>query len=313
MCPWESISYGEILIVVCDGWRVRLPRHGEFEDDVRSLKLPRRNLRHIVEGPHCPVRLPGPEDGAWPWGQGAEWTWALNHIAVGNLGERHIHELGLMDWFSVLLCTVVISSVFYFRGMVGTPQSTSSHQTPHPSSSLWTKASYAPSRLTTVDAWSRCCLSALKRRKLLPISLYDALILAAAAWCEVTPQVIGNCFRKGGFINTDDPQPAPTAASPDDADGSPTDDRQFWNVWDSVSRHFGVQLPLHGLCRCRWCRPYKCPPQRQWTDCCRTSINQCAWDRGGGGRRAPPAAARQSHPLNSRGLWCHVGRPEFPP
>ena len=36
--------------MVCDGWRVRLPRHGEFEDDVRSLKLPRRNLRHIVEG-----------------------------------------------------------------------------------------------------------------------------------------------------------------------------------------------------------------------------------------------------------------------
>ena len=33
---WESISYGEILIVVCDGWRVRLPRRGELEDDVRS-------------------------------------------------------------------------------------------------------------------------------------------------------------------------------------------------------------------------------------------------------------------------------------
>ena len=47
---WESTSYGEILIVVCDGWRVRLPRRGELEDDVRSLQLPRRNLRHIVEG-----------------------------------------------------------------------------------------------------------------------------------------------------------------------------------------------------------------------------------------------------------------------
>ena len=47
---WESISYGEILIVVCDGWRVRLPRCGELEDDVSSLKLPRRSVRHVVEG-----------------------------------------------------------------------------------------------------------------------------------------------------------------------------------------------------------------------------------------------------------------------
>ena len=29
---WKSISYGEILIVVCDGWRVRLPRCSELED-----------------------------------------------------------------------------------------------------------------------------------------------------------------------------------------------------------------------------------------------------------------------------------------
>ena len=48
---WESISYGEILIVVvCDGWRVRLPRCGELEDDVRSLELPWRSVRHVVEG-----------------------------------------------------------------------------------------------------------------------------------------------------------------------------------------------------------------------------------------------------------------------
>ena len=46
----ESISYGEILIVVCDGWRVRLPRCGELEDDVRSLELPWRSVRHVVEG-----------------------------------------------------------------------------------------------------------------------------------------------------------------------------------------------------------------------------------------------------------------------
>ena len=46
---WESISYGEILIVVCDGWRVRLPRRGELEDDVRSLELPRRRVRHVVQ------------------------------------------------------------------------------------------------------------------------------------------------------------------------------------------------------------------------------------------------------------------------
>ena len=46
---WESISYGDILIVVCDGWRVRL-RCGELEDDVRSLELPRRSVRHVVEG-----------------------------------------------------------------------------------------------------------------------------------------------------------------------------------------------------------------------------------------------------------------------
>ena len=47
---WESISYGEILIVVGDGWHVRLPRRGELEDDVRSLELPRRSVRHVVEG-----------------------------------------------------------------------------------------------------------------------------------------------------------------------------------------------------------------------------------------------------------------------
>ena len=47
---WESISYGEILIVVGDGWRVRLPRRSELEDDVRSLELPRRSVRHVVEG-----------------------------------------------------------------------------------------------------------------------------------------------------------------------------------------------------------------------------------------------------------------------
>ena len=47
---WKSISYGEILIVVCDGWRVRLPRRGELEDSVRSLELPRRSVRHVVEG-----------------------------------------------------------------------------------------------------------------------------------------------------------------------------------------------------------------------------------------------------------------------
>ena len=33
---WKSISYGEILIVVCDGWRVRLPRRGE---DMESVKI----------------------------------------------------------------------------------------------------------------------------------------------------------------------------------------------------------------------------------------------------------------------------------
>ena len=41
---WESISYGEILIVVCHGRCVRLPRRGKLEDDVRSLELPRRNV-----------------------------------------------------------------------------------------------------------------------------------------------------------------------------------------------------------------------------------------------------------------------------
>ena len=46
---WKSISYGEILIVVCDGWRVRLPRRGELEDSVRSLELPRRGVRHVVD------------------------------------------------------------------------------------------------------------------------------------------------------------------------------------------------------------------------------------------------------------------------
>ena len=40
---------------------------------------------------------------------GAEWMWGLNHIAVGYLGERHMHELGLLDSFSVLLCIVVYS------------------------------------------------------------------------------------------------------------------------------------------------------------------------------------------------------------
>ena len=47
-----EFSYGEILIVVWDGWRVRLPRRGELEleDDIRSIKLPRRNLRHVFEG-----------------------------------------------------------------------------------------------------------------------------------------------------------------------------------------------------------------------------------------------------------------------
>ena len=56
---WKSISYGEILIVVSDGWRVRLPRRGELEDDVRSLELPphsvaastfktSRAFRHLV-------------------------------------------------------------------------------------------------------------------------------------------------------------------------------------------------------------------------------------------------------------------------
>ena len=32
LVSWESISYGEILIVVCDGWRVRLPRRGELTE-----------------------------------------------------------------------------------------------------------------------------------------------------------------------------------------------------------------------------------------------------------------------------------------
>ena len=45
-----GIYYGEILIVVCDGWRVTLPRCSELEDDVRSLALPRRSVRHVVEG-----------------------------------------------------------------------------------------------------------------------------------------------------------------------------------------------------------------------------------------------------------------------
>ena len=76
---WESISYGEILIMICDGWHVRLPRRGELEDDVRSLELPRRSVRHVVEGHVVQFDPPGPEDGVWPWGRGAEWTWALNH------------------------------------------------------------------------------------------------------------------------------------------------------------------------------------------------------------------------------------------
>ena len=46
---WESISYGEILIMVCDGWRVRLPQRSELEDDVKSLTCQTR-VRHVVEG-----------------------------------------------------------------------------------------------------------------------------------------------------------------------------------------------------------------------------------------------------------------------
>ena len=44
------------------------------------------------------------------WG---ERTWALNHIAVGNLDERHMHELGLMDSFSVYLQILGIVSSAY--------------------------------------------------------------------------------------------------------------------------------------------------------------------------------------------------------
>ena len=29
---------------------MRLPRRSELEDDVRSLELPRRSVRHVVEG-----------------------------------------------------------------------------------------------------------------------------------------------------------------------------------------------------------------------------------------------------------------------
>ena len=48
---WESISYGEILIVVGDGWRVRLPRRSKLEDDVRYARASTMEcLRHVVEG-----------------------------------------------------------------------------------------------------------------------------------------------------------------------------------------------------------------------------------------------------------------------
>ena len=42
---WESISYGEILIVVCDGWRVRLPRCGELEDEGHVVQFDPQALK----------------------------------------------------------------------------------------------------------------------------------------------------------------------------------------------------------------------------------------------------------------------------
>ena len=83
--------------MICDGWRVRLPRRSELEDDVRSLELPRRSVRHVVEG-HV-VQF-DPQVLKMGTDRGAEWTWALNRIAAGILGERHMHGLGLVDWFS---------------------------------------------------------------------------------------------------------------------------------------------------------------------------------------------------------------------
>ena len=55
--------------------------------------------------------------------------------------------------------------------------------------------------------------------------------------------MIRNCFRKGGFNASDETQPAAAAKSSTvETDVSPTDDSQFRNVWDSISRHFGVTL-----------------------------------------------------------------------
>ena len=49
-CFGESVSYGEISVVVCDWWCVRLPRCGELEDDAWPFVHPRRNVRHVVQG-----------------------------------------------------------------------------------------------------------------------------------------------------------------------------------------------------------------------------------------------------------------------
>ena len=94
---WESISYGEILIVVGDGWRVRLPRRSKLEDDVTYARASTVEcLRHVVEGHVLQFDRQALKMGTDPE---AEWTWALNRIAAGILGERHMHELGFVDWF----------------------------------------------------------------------------------------------------------------------------------------------------------------------------------------------------------------------
>ena len=68
------------------------------------------------------------------------------------------------------------------------------------------------------------------QRKKMRLSPYDDVEKAVYAW----------------FVETRTTQNQ-TSPSPDDADGSPTDDRQFRNVWDSVSPTLGCNSPSRTL------------------------------------------------------------------
>ena len=66
------------------------------------------------------------------------------------------------------------------------------------------------------------------------VNLLDAIHIVSMAWREVTCTTIANCFKKAGFIKSEEPENVPAVEDEEQVDR---------NIWDLIQHQFNIDVP----------------------------------------------------------------------